>query len=70
MARWDHDVRTWARDADILVALDRYAVYPVWRLARTHRRAVALFGLDAALREVGRRAEADRRSQDASAVAG
>jgi hypothetical protein len=50
MARFDHDVRDWARQADVLVALDRYAVYPVWRLARLYTRPAAVHGFDAALR--------------------
>lgn len=51
-ARFDQDVQRWAGEAEVIVALDRYAVYPVWRLARRHPRARALYGLDAALRQL------------------
>ncbi len=49
-ARWDPWVARATREADVLVALDRYAVYPVWQLARRNRRAAAVYGLDAAVR--------------------
>lgn len=35
--------------ADMMIALDPAAIYPVWRMARRMRRATALQGLDAAL---------------------
>lgn len=59
LARFDHDVREWAGECDVLVALDRYAVYAVWRLARLYPRPAAVHGFDAALRlaRAGRQAQ-------------
>ncbi|NGO77352.1 glycosyltransferase family 4 protein [Streptomyces sp. YC504] len=48
----DKDLRSLARDAHVLVALDADAVYTVWRLARRHRGAHAVFGLAPAVRAV------------------
>ncbi|WP_088318041.1 hypothetical protein [Kineosporia sp. R_H_3] len=50
-ARRDPRSRAILRDADVLVALDRVAVYPVWRLARV-RRTPAFYGVPAALRHL------------------
>lgn len=41
-----------AKSADVLVALDRLAIWPTWRLARRNPRAAAVYGLDEALRRV------------------
>lgn len=54
LAAWllcSHDPRVIAsvREADILVALDRYAVYTVWRFARRDRRLGAVHGLTEAV---------------------
>ncbi len=54
MATWlvasrDDHVREAARTADVLIALDRYAVYTVWRLARRNRDAIAVHGLTEAV---------------------
>ena len=64
-----HDpwVRARAAEADVLVALDRSAVYAVWRLGRRHPGAAAVHGLDAAVRAVSARAAAS--SETASAKA-
>jgi hypothetical protein len=51
-ARWDPWVARSAGRADVLVALDRHAVYAVWRLRRRYPGARALHGLDAAVRVV------------------
>jgi hypothetical protein len=51
-ARWDPWVARAAGRADVLVALDRHAVYAVWRLRRRYPQAQALYGLDAAIRAV------------------
>ncbi len=59
-ARWDPWVATAAAGADVLVALDRYAVYTVWRLRRRHRGAIAVYGLDAAVLAVRSRAAGPR----------
>ncbi|MFE7772840.1 glycosyltransferase [Streptomyces sp. NPDC057445] len=52
--RW---VRSQARKADVLVALDQPAVYSVWRLAQRNRRADAVFGIAPALKAVADRRE-------------
>ncbi len=57
LARSDASVRAWVGEADVLVALDRFAIFTVWRLARRNRRPAAVFGMDAAVREVRRQAE-------------
>jgi hypothetical protein len=54
MATWlvcsrDDHVLSAARDADVLVALDRYAVYTVWRLAKRNTDAIAVHGLTEAV---------------------
>ena len=56
--RADREGRVWAAAADVIVALDRYAVYPAWRLGRRSPGATVVFGADAALREVRRRGAA------------
>lgn len=48
----DSWLRSHARNADVLVALDQGAVYTVWRLAEYNRAAAAQFGLAPALRAV------------------
>ncbi len=48
----DGRLRSLAREARMLVALDADAVYMVWRLARRHRGARALFGVLPAVRAV------------------
>jgi hypothetical protein len=55
-ARWDPWVGQELRRADVLVALDRHAVYTVWRLARRVPGAAAVHGLDAGVRAVRARA--------------
>ncbi|MBI4940164.1 MAG: hypothetical protein HY830_05405 [Actinobacteria bacterium] len=58
-ARRDPQTRAILRDADVLVALDRVAVYPVWRLARVGR-TPAFYGIPAALRHLDDAAPARR----------
>ncbi|MFI0796356.1 hypothetical protein ACH4OY_27270 [Micromonospora rubida] len=64
--RAQHDpwVRRYARQADILVALDGRALHTVWQLAHRHRRSDAVYGIAPALRAVERRsADLDRYRQ-------
>ena len=49
-ARWDPWVTRAAAEADVIAALDKHAVYTVWKLARRHRGARAVLGVDAAVR--------------------
>jgi hypothetical protein len=35
----------WVRDADVVVALDRYAAYAVWRVAQQRPQVHAVLGL-------------------------
>ena len=51
-AKYDPWMRTHAAGADMIVALDRYAIYTVWRLRRRNRRAALLHGLDAAVSRI------------------
>ncbi|MFD7877883.1 glycosyltransferase family 1 protein [Streptomyces sp. NPDC059766] len=51
-AQRDSWLRSHARKADVLVALDPRSVYTVWRLAEYNRTAAAQFGLAPALRAV------------------
>ncbi|WIM95942.1 glycosyltransferase family 1 protein [Actinoplanes oblitus] len=60
-ARHDRRLRSLARAADVLVALDPHAVHTVWQLARRHRAADAVNGLTPALRAVAARAGAPGR---------
>lgn len=60
-ARRDPQSRAILREADVLVALDRVAVYPVWRLARVGR-TPAFYGIPAALRHLDEAASARRHS--------
>ncbi|GFH34114.1 glycosyltransferase [Streptomyces pacificus] len=53
-ARRNPWLRSHARGADVLVALDPGAVYTVWRLSQYNRSAEALFGLTPALKAVER----------------
>jgi glycosyltransferase involved in cell wall biosynthesis len=50
-------VRAQAGKADVLVALDKPAVYTVWQLAQRNRRADAVFGIAPALKAVADRCE-------------
>ena len=50
--RRERGVRKIANTADVLVALDKHAVYTVWELAQRNLSAEACFGLAAALRAV------------------
>ena len=45
-------VRARITEADVIVALDTYALYAVWRIARRLPRTDAVFGMDAAVRAV------------------
>lgn len=47
-------VRERARTADLLVALDQFAVHAVWQLAHRHRRPLAVYGLGPAARALDR----------------
>ncbi len=51
-ARRDRVVRTWMREADVMVSLDTLAVYTVWELAQRQLRADACQGLVPAARAV------------------
>lgn len=51
-ARRDRVVRTWMRDADVMVSLDTLAVYTVWEMAQRQLRADACQGLVPAARAV------------------
>jgi glycosyltransferase involved in cell wall biosynthesis len=51
-AQNDAWLRSHARKADVLVALDTDAIYTVWRLAQHNRSAKALFGLAPAMKAV------------------
>ncbi|MFU8873791.1 hypothetical protein [Micromonospora sp. SL4-19] len=55
--RAQHDpwVRRYARQADVLVAMDGRALHTVWQLAHRHRGADAVYGIAPALRAVERR---------------
>lgn len=64
----DSWLRTRARRAHVLVALDPGAVYTVWRLAQYNRDAKALFGLAPALRAVEELATSGVEPRNALAV--
>ncbi|WP_088286812.1 hypothetical protein [Kineosporia sp. A_224] len=68
-ARRDPQSRAVLRDADVLVALDRVAVYPVWRFARAGRRP-AFYGIPAALRHLDAAAPARRHEARARRTTG
>ncbi|WP_155368903.1 hypothetical protein [Catellatospora vulcania] len=52
LTRRNAAVRRYARQADVLVALDHLAVYAIWELAQRHRRPAAVYGIEASVQAV------------------